>query len=59
MAHGTSDPIVPIGLGEDARDLLRSQGREVEWHAYPMPHSVCAEEVADIREWLLGVLPVR
>jgi phospholipase/carboxylesterase len=59
MAHGTVDPIVPIGLGEAARDLLRSQGREVEWHTYPMPHSVCAEEVADIRKWLLGVLPVR
>lgn len=59
MAHGTADPIVPIALGEGSRDRLRSQGREVEWHTYPMPHSVCAEEVADIREWLRGVLPTR
>ena len=59
MAHGISDPIVPVSLGEGSRDLLRSQGREVEWHTYLMPHSVCAEEVADIREWLLGVLPPR
>jgi phospholipase/carboxylesterase len=29
----------------------------VEWHAYPMPHSVCAQEVSDLRAWLLGVLP--
>jgi phospholipase/carboxylesterase len=58
LAHGTEDPIVPIALGETVRDRLRSQGHDVEWHTYPMPHSVCAEEVADIRAWLLGVLPV-
>jgi phospholipase/carboxylesterase len=57
MAHGTADPVVPLTLGEGSRDRLRSQGRDVQWHTYPMPHSVCAEEVADIREWLLGVLP--
>jgi phospholipase/carboxylesterase len=59
MAHGTADPIVPVTLGEGSRDRLRVQGYPVDWHTYPMPHSVCAEEVADIREWLLGVLPVR
>ena len=59
MAHGTLDPIVPTPLGEAARDLLRSRGYDVEWHTYPMPHSVCADEVIDIREWLLRVLPPR
>ena len=59
MAHGTADPIVPIALGEGSRDRLRSLGYEVEWHTHPMPHSVCAEEVADIREWLLGRVPPR
>ena len=33
-----------------------SIGHDVEWHDYPMPHSVCAEEVADLNQWLLGVL---
>ena len=59
MAHGVADPIVPLALGEGSRDRLREQGHEVDWRTYPMPHSVCAEEVADIREWLLGVLPPR
>jgi phospholipase/carboxylesterase len=59
MAHGTLDPIVPMALGEGARDLLRSRGYEVDWHTYPMPHSVSAEEVADVREWLLRALPPR
>lgn len=58
QAHGTGDPLVPITLGEAARDRLRARGYEVDWRTYPMPHSVCAEEVADLREWLLGVLPV-
>jgi phospholipase/carboxylesterase len=59
QAHGTADPIVPISLGEGSRDRLREQGYEVDWRTYPMPHSVCAAEVADIREWLLRVLPPR
>jgi len=59
MAHGTFDPVVPLFLGEGSRDFLRARGYEVEWRTYPMPHSVCAEEVGDLREWLLRVLPAR
>jgi phospholipase/carboxylesterase len=59
MAHGTMDPIVPSALGEGSRDLLRSRGYEVEWRTYPMPHSVCAPEVDDLRAWLLRALPPR
>jgi phospholipase/carboxylesterase len=59
MAHGTFDPVVPPFLGEATRDLLLSRGYDVDWRTYPMPHSVCAEEVRDLREWLLRVLPSR
>jgi phospholipase/carboxylesterase len=59
LAHGTLDPIVPPALGEGSQDLLLSRGYDVEWHTYPMPHSVCAQEVADLREWLLRALPAR
>jgi phospholipase/carboxylesterase len=59
MAHGTLDPIVPPALGEGSRDALRARGYDVEWHTYPMPHSVCAPEVDDLRGWLLRVLPPR
>jgi phospholipase/carboxylesterase len=57
MAHGTLDPIVPPALGEGSRGLLLSRGYDVEWHTYPMPHSICAPEVADLRGWLLRALP--
>jgi hypothetical protein len=57
MAHGLSDPVLPCALGVQSRDLLKTLGYAVEWHQYPMPHSVCASEIADIRSYLLGVLP--
>jgi phospholipase/carboxylesterase len=59
MAHGTMDPIVPTALGEGSRDLVRARGYDVEWHTYPMPHSVCAPEIDDLRAWLLRALPPR
>ena len=52
MAHGTADPVVPASLGSMSRDLLRGEGYRVDWHAYPMPHSVCAEEIAELARWL-------
>jgi phospholipase/carboxylesterase len=51
-AHGEDDEVLPIVLGETARDVAIAQGNPVDWHAYPMPHSVCGEEVAALRTWL-------
>ncbi|MEW6562613.1 MAG: dienelactone hydrolase family protein [Pseudomonadota bacterium] len=52
MAHGRSDPIVPYSLGHRSAEALRGLGYTLEWHEYPMPHSVCMEEVRDIEAWL-------
>lgn len=56
MAHGLQDPVLPYALGIQGRDLLLAAKYPVEWHQYPMPHSVCAAEIADIRAFLLRVL---
>ena len=56
LAHGLQDGIVPIARGTASRDLLVSLGHKVEWHQYPMPHSVCMEEIADLNRWLVQVL---
>ena len=56
LAHGTMDPVVPLNAGEMSRDALRALGYDVEWHEYPMPHSVCMEEVQDLNRWLVKVL---
>jgi phospholipase/carboxylesterase len=57
MAHGRGDPVVALALGAQSRNVLKAQGYAVEWHEYPMAHAVCAAEIADIREFLLRVLP--
>ena len=56
QAHGIADNIVPLPLGVASRDQLLKLGYDVDWHQYPMPHSVCAEELEDISEWLKRVL---
>ncbi|MEO8063082.1 MAG: alpha/beta fold hydrolase [Pseudomonadota bacterium] len=52
MAHGSQDPVVPFSLGDESRRVLEGTGYRVEWHVYPMPHALCAEEVADLKAWL-------
>ena len=56
MGHGTQDEMVVPARGEAARDALRALGYGVEWHSYPMGHSVCPEEVEDLANWLRRVL---
>lgn len=56
IAHGTEDPVVPYAMGKNSRDLLVNAGYDVDWREYPMPHSVCLEEVRDIGAWLTRVL---
>ncbi len=52
MGHGAHDPVVPESLGALSRDIVRKLGAQVDWHSYPMPHSVCGEEVRDLGDWL-------
>ena len=56
LAHGTQDPVVHYPRGVASRDALAALGYAIEWHEYPMPHSVCAQEIADLNRWLLRVL---
>lgn len=52
MAHGSADPVVPVRAGEHSAQVLRALGMALEWHAYPMAHAVCAEEIRDLGDWL-------
>jgi phospholipase/carboxylesterase len=56
MAHGRFDDIIPLERAQASREHLAKLGHKVEWHEYPMPHSVCAPEIADISAWLAKVL---
>ncbi|TMI03185.1 MAG: carboxylesterase, partial [Betaproteobacteria bacterium] len=56
MAHGRYDDIIPPRRADESRKLLEAAGYRVEWHEYPMPHSVCAEEIADIAAFLARIV---
>jgi len=56
LAHGTQDPVVPLARGAASRDALKAAGYAVEWHDYPMPHSVSAEEIRDIAAFMQRAL---
>ena len=56
LAHGSRDGVVPLPRASASRDALSALGYEVEWHEYPMEHSVCPQEIADLERWLNRVL---
>ena len=55
-AHGVADDVVSLQLGSAARDFLSTRSYGIEWHEYPMPHSVCLAEIKDIGHWLQKVM---
>ncbi|WP_240125701.1 alpha/beta hydrolase [Thermomonas alba] len=56
MAHGRFDPVVPLTAGEQAAQTLQSFGFRVDFHRYPMQHAVCAQEIADLGDWMTARL---
>jgi len=55
-AHGSDDQVIPMAMAETSRQTLNAAGYAVDWHEYPMQHSVCLEEIRDISAWLQTVL---
>lgn len=56
QAHGQHDPLIALSRAEKSATILKQQGIQVEWHSYPMEHSLCAEEILDISRWMTAVL---
>jgi len=56
MAHGTRDPVVQLVRATTSREQLEKLGYKIEWHDYPMEHSVCLEEIQAVRAWLGKIL---
>ena len=57
MCHGREDPIVPMDLARQSFEVLSSAGFAPRWRDYSMQHQLCAEEIVDISQWLVQVLP--
>lgn len=56
MAHGRHDPMIQMGRALASREALETLGYKVEWREYAMPHSVCAQEIADMAAFLVRIL---
>ena len=56
IAHGLYDEVVALRFGAETRDLLQQHGYRLQWHDYPMGHSVCPDEISDIGNWLSASL---
>ena len=51
-AHGIHDPLIPLTRAEATQRSLVEAGFTVDWHTYPMEHSVSAEEISDLSLWM-------
>jgi phospholipase/carboxylesterase len=51
LGHGTEDPLIPVARARTARDTLAALGCPVEYHEYPVGHTVSDAEVRDLAVW--------
>ena len=56
VAHGTRDPVIALDRAVASKTALEGLGYKIEWHQYPMEHSMALEEIRDVRAWLGRVL---
>lgn len=56
LAHGWQDEVIELARAQQSAQALRDMGYAVDWHEYPIGHSVCMEEIAHLNDWLLRVL---
>jgi phospholipase/carboxylesterase len=52
IAHGTNDPIVPVELSRQAHRRLLDAGAHVDYHEYPIQHTISDESLNDAAMWL-------
>jgi predicted esterase len=56
--HGDADGVVAYAWGKASADLLMTRKHAVDFHSYPnMGHGSCADETADVFEFLKSALP--
>jgi phospholipase/carboxylesterase len=53
IAHGYSDNVIDIKEAEKANEFLKTKKvTNVQYKNYEMPHSICGDELNDIKKWL-------
>ncbi len=54
IAHGKSDPVLPLTYAHDALAYLQTLTDNITYHEYDMVHTVGEQELADLVNWLLA-----
>jgi phospholipase/carboxylesterase len=57
MAHGLSDPVIPITRAITSREALMGLNYRIQWQEYAMGHQVCPQEITHISQWLASIYP--
>jgi phospholipase/carboxylesterase len=57
IAHGQNDPVIEVGFGRGARDLVQGAGLRVSYHESGAMHQIDAAHLPPAREWLAEALP--
>jgi phospholipase/carboxylesterase len=55
ITHGTRDPMIPFGPAAAQFAELEKQGIPLDFRVYDKDHTILPEELADIREWFMGL----
>ena len=57
ISHGTTDPVIGVLWGRDARDRLTAAGLAVRYQEDPVDHTITPQAIAQAREVLEAALP--
>ncbi len=53
IAHGTFDTVIELSRCKQSMDVLEQLNYSLEFHEYAMAHSLCKQEIGDIRNFLI------
>jgi phospholipase/carboxylesterase len=56
ITHGLDDPVIPAVMAHRARDLISASGARCMYREYAMGHQISEQSLADILEWMAGLL---
>ena len=56
ITHGSYDPVIPVGFGRKARDLLEEGGLMVTFREARVQHSIDFALIPEIRDWVSSVI---
>ncbi|HEX5610906.1 MAG TPA: phospholipase [Solirubrobacterales bacterium] len=57
VSHGRNDPVIEVGFGQRARDLLQAGGLDVTYRESELGHQIEPAHLRDAAEWLGETLP--